>query len=183
MVMRSSPPGSIRRSDTRRDRDEDDRSEGEPRRQFRRGPEPVAGRLRYSLASYLRHAHPWTPPGNARLLDAVRGVAADHEDYSRQLVRLILGRRGQIEPAGFPMRYMDFNYLALEYVARLLAHHEHTIVEEVGRAAAALHFDPEAERVVEHILAGEREHLRTLVRLVRPVPCRGAAVPPARVAA
>ncbi|HEY1376984.1 MAG TPA: ferritin-like domain-containing protein [Gemmataceae bacterium] len=139
--------------------------------------------LRYSLASYLRHARPWAPPGNGRLLDAVRRVAADHEGHARRIGRLILNRRGRVEPAGFPVRFAAYNDLALDYLARQLVAHERTIVEEVACGAAALDRDPEARQVAEHILTVEREHLRTLAELVSPAARDEATVPASRVAA
>jgi bacterioferritin (cytochrome b1) len=139
--------------------------------------------FRYSLASYLRHPRPWTPPGKERLLNAVRRVAADHEDHARRIGRLILHRRGRIEPAGFPVRFTAYNDLALDYLARRLVEHERTIVKDVARAAAALDHDPEAKRMAEHILKGEREHPRTLADLVSPFARNQAAVPASRAAA
>lgn len=41
--------------------------------------------FQYSLASYLRYARPWAHAGNARLLEAVRQIAADHEGHVRQV--------------------------------------------------------------------------------------------------
>jgi hypothetical protein len=139
--------------------------------------------FQYSLASYLRHARPWTPPGRAGLLNAIRRVAADHEDHARRVGRLILRRRGRIEPAGFPLRFTAYNYLALDYLARRLVEHARTIVEEVARGAEALDRDPEAKRLAEHILRGELKHLRALTGLVSPAVRNETAFPAANLAA
>jgi hypothetical protein len=139
--------------------------------------------LRYSLASYLRYARPWTRPGNARLLEAVRRVTADHEAHARRVGELILKRRGKIEPAGFPVRFTAYNDLALDYLAGLLVAHERTIVEELARCAAGLDRDPEAKRLAADILASERRHLRTLTALVSPAARKETSYPAAGVAA
>jgi hypothetical protein len=124
--------------------------------------------FQYSLASYLGYARPWTHPGNARLLEAVRQIAADHEVHVRRLGTLILKRRSKIGPGWFPTRFTAYNDLALDYLARRLVEHERELLDEVARSVAWLGDDPEARQLGEAILAVERQHLRTLTELVSP---------------
>jgi hypothetical protein len=125
-------------------------------------------RFQYSLASYLGYTSPWTHPGNARLLEAVRQITADHQVHVRRIGELILQRRGRIEHGQFPARFTAYNDLALDYLARRLVEHERELIAEVARSVARLGDDPEARRLVEAILAVERQHLRTLTELVSP---------------
>jgi hypothetical protein len=139
--------------------------------------------LRYSLASYLRYARPWTHPGSARLLEAVRQVAADHEDHARRIVGLIRKRRGTIEPSGFSTRFAAYNDLALDYLARRLVEHERELIEGIGRCVAGLGGDPETRLMAEGILAREMQHFQTLTELVGSAPLGGEAHPVTDLAA
>ena len=124
--------------------------------------------FQYSLARYLRYARAWTHLGNARLLEAVRQITADHEDHTRRLGGLILKRRGMVESGRFPTRFTAYNGLALDYLARRLVEHERELIDEVVRSVAWLGGDPEARQLGEAILAVERQHLRTLTELASP---------------
>ena len=124
--------------------------------------------FQYSLATYLGYARPWTHPGNARLLEAVRQITADHEAHTRRVGELILKRRGKVEPGRFPTRFTAYNDLALDYLARRLVEHERELIDEIARSVARLGGDPEARQLGEAILAVERQHLRTLTELVSP---------------
>ncbi len=138
--------------------------------------------FRYSLASYLPYAHPRTRPGNARLLEAVRRVAADHESHARRVGELILKRHVIIGLGGFPVWFTAYNNVSLDYFARLLVAHQRTIVEELARCTAELNSDREAKRLAEHIVAREREHLQSLTELAAPASWE-TAYPAAGVAA
>jgi bacterioferritin (cytochrome b1) len=122
--------------------------------------------FQYSLASYLHYARPWTHPGNARLLEVVRQIAAVHAAHARRLGGLILKRRGKIERGLFPTRFTAYNDLALDYLARRLVEHERELIEEITRSVAWLGDDPEAKQLVEDIFASERQHLHNLTELV-----------------
>ena len=139
--------------------------------------------FQYSLASYLRYARPWAHSGNARLLEAVRQITADHEDHARRLGGLILKRRGKVESGRFPTRFTAYNDLALDYLARRLVEHERKLIEEITRCVAWLGGDAEARRLGEDILASERQHLRTLTELVSPSPPRSEPHPLTSLAA
>ena len=139
--------------------------------------------FQYSLASYLRYASPWTHPGDARLLKAVRQITAAHETYVERLGTLILKGRGQIEPGRFPTRFTAYNDLALDYLARRLVEHERELIEEITRSVPWLGVDSEARQLVEAILASERQHLRALTDLVSPSPPRDESHPVTPLAA
>src|SRR5579884_585671 len=96
----------------------------------------LLGAFQYSLATYLGYARPWTHPGNALLLEAVRQVTADHEAHARRLGELILKRRGKVEAGRFPTRFTAYNDLALDYLARRLVEHERELIDEVARSVA-----------------------------------------------
>jgi hypothetical protein len=137
----------------------------------------LLGAFQYSLASYLGYARPWTHAGNARLLEAVRQMTADHQAHAQRIGRLILQRRGRIEPARFPMRFTAYNDLALDYLAGRLVEHERELNDEAARSVARLGGDPEARQLGEAILAIESQHLRTLTELVSPSVARSEPNP------
>jgi hypothetical protein len=122
--------------------------------------------FQYSLATYLSYARPWTHFGNARLLEAVRETAADHDAHARRLGRLILKRRGKVEADRFPTQFTAYNDLALDYLAPRLVEHERKLVDLVARNVLWLGDDTEARHLGEAIFAIERQHLRTLTELV-----------------
>ena len=68
----------------------------------------------------------------------------------------------------FPTRFMAYNDLALDYLARRLVKHERQLIDEVARSVAWLDAEPEARQLGEAILAIERQHLRMLTELVSP---------------
>src|SRR5690349_20627444 len=113
--------------------------------------------FQYSLASYLHYARPWTHPGYAHLLEAVRQITADHAAHARRLGGLILKRQGKIERGLFPTRFTAYNDLALDYLARRFVGHERELIEEITRSDAWLGDAPEAKQLVEAILASARQ--------------------------
>lgn len=144
-------------------RDDDDRKKRHPESQ------PLLNRLlaitQYSLASYLVYAPGWTCRGEEALLEAARRVAAGQQGEAVRLGRLLVRRYGHAEPGRFPMRFMEYNDLALDYLAQRLIEHQRVIIAEVARHAEQLAGDPEAKQVAEEVLAGEKGHLALLTRL------------------
>jgi hypothetical protein len=126
----------------------------------------LLGVFQYSLASYLRYAHPWTHAGNARLFEAVRQIGAAHQAYVRRIGELILKRRGNVEAGGFPTRFAAYNYLALDYLAERLVDQAQELIQEIAWCVAGLGDDSEARLMAEDILASERQHHRRLTELV-----------------
>ncbi len=124
--------------------------------------------LQYSLASYLGYARPWTHAGKAPLLEAVRRITADHDAHAQRVGRMILERRGKVELGCFPTGFTAYNDLALDYLARRLVEQQRELIREIAACAADLGGDPEASRLAEEIVAGEKQHLRTLTELVSP---------------
>lgn len=129
--------------------------------------------FRYSLASYLGYARPWTHRRNARLLEVVRQITADHESHARRVGELMLKRRGKIESGRFPTRFTAYNDLALDFLAQRLVENERELIDEIARSVALFGRDPEARQLGEAILASEAQHLRTLTELVSPSLSRG----------
>ena len=125
--------------------------------------------FQYSMASYLGYARPWSHHGNARLVEILRQITADHEAHVRQVGKLILKRRSKVERGRFPTRFSAYNDLALDYLAPRLVEHERELIDEVARSVASLGGDPEARQLGEAILAVERQNLRTLTELVSPM--------------
>jgi hypothetical protein len=124
--------------------------------------------FQYSLASYLRFAKPWTHSGNSRLLECVRQIGDDHQAYVQEIGKLILNRRGMTNRSGFPTRFMAYNDLALNYLAKRLVEQERELIEEIARSVAGLGDDPEVRTLGNEVLAGEKQHLRTLTEIVAP---------------
>jgi hypothetical protein len=139
--------------------------------------------FQYSPASYLGYARPWTHPGNADLLEVVWQIIAAHKVHTERVGRLILKRRGKIEPGRFPTGFTAYNDLALDYLARRLVEHERELIEEIARSVAWLGGDPEARQLGEDILASERQHLRTLTEHVSPSSLRSEPHPVTSLAA
>src|SRR5690349_16330051 len=100
--------------------------------------------FQYSLASYLGYARPWAQAGNRPLLKAVRGITADHQAHAQRVGKMILDRRGKVEPGGFPTRFTAYNDLALDYLAGRLVEQQRRIVTEVAACASDLSGEPVA---------------------------------------
>jgi hypothetical protein len=146
--------------------DNQERKTGHP--ESRRALNRLLAITRYSLASYLTHAPAWTCRGEEALLEAARGVAAGQQAGALRIGRLLVRRHGHAESGRFPMRFAEYNDLALDYLAQRLLEHERGMIDEIGHCAEQLAGDPEAEGLAEEVLTEEKHHLGLLTRLALP---------------
>jgi hypothetical protein len=143
--------------------DSQDRNTGHP--EWQRALNRLLALTRYSLASYLAYAPSWTCREEEPLLEAVRRIAAGHQAETVRVGRLLVRRHGHAESGRFPTRFTGYNDLALDYLGRRLIEHERLMIDEIGRCAEQLAGDPEAGRMAEEVLAGEKRRLGLLTRL------------------
>ena len=115
----------------------------------------------YSLVDYLSEAPPWTHPGNEALVEAARGIVADHERYAQRLADAIEDRRG-VESGRFPMRFLSLNDLALDYLLSALIEDQWGNIEAAEQCIAELVEDRQAWSLANEVLGSERAHLDIL---------------------
>ena len=127
----------------------------------------------YSLASYLVYAPSWTHSGDEPLAEAARRIAAAQQAETVRIGRLLVRRYGHAESGRFPSRFTEYNDVALDYLAQRLIEHERLMIDGIGRCAEQLAGDPEAKRLAEQALAGEKRHLGLLTRLAPQGGARG----------
>jgi len=130
---------------------------------------------RYSLASYLLRAPPWTHRGDGPLVEAIRRVGAGQQAEAVRVGRLLVRRYGYAESGLFPTPFAGYDDLAAGYLARRLVEHGRLMIDEVARCAGQLAGDPEARRLAEEALAREKENLALLSRLALPAGCAAEA--------
>lgn len=119
----------------------------------------------YSLANYLVHAPSWTCRGEELMLETTRRVAAGQQAEAMRVGRLLVHRYGYTDLGHFPTRFPEYNDLSLDYLVQRLIEHERLMIDEIGRCAQQLAGDPEAKRLAEEVLAGEKQHLGLLTGL------------------
>ena len=130
----------------------------------------------YSLVNYLSEAPPWTHPGNEELVEANRITVADHQHYAQRLAEAIEDRRGVLEAGRFPMRFLSFNDLALDYLLSGLIEDQRDNIQAAEQCMAELVEDPQAWSLASEVLGSERTHLGILKEFLphntKPVPNR-----------
>jgi hypothetical protein len=119
---------------------------------------------RYSLASYLLYAPPWACSGSGSLLKAVGRIAADQQAEAGRLGRFLVRRYGYAELGQFPTQFTGYNDLAPDYLQQRLIEQQRLMIAELARCAEQLAGDPDAKRLAEEALAGEKLHLDLLTR-------------------
>jgi hypothetical protein len=121
-----------------------------------------------SLARYLSYARPWVRRPYL-LLDALaRRLSYEHEAFAGNIARLIAARRGIVEPCVFPMDFTHYNDMSLEYLAPKLLEHQHALIDSAEEYAEKLSHDPEANRLVNKLVASLRQYAALLEELLAP---------------
>lgn len=117
---------------------------------------------RFSMVNYVCQTSSWTHPGNEALSEAIRGIADDHEHYSRRLSELIAERDGSVEPGSFPMAFMSLNDLSLDYLLTRIIADQRQDIQEIEKFVADLTEDAQARDLASEILGSERAHVDIL---------------------
>jgi hypothetical protein len=125
-------------------------------------------KLDCSLALYLSYARPWVPRRNMLLEAVVRRLSYEHEVFASNIARLISDRRGSLDSCVFPMGFMSFNDLSLEYLAPRVLDDECGLIVTAEDCAERLKDDPEARRVVRKNVASLRRYAALLAELLAP---------------
>jgi bacterioferritin (cytochrome b1) len=136
----------------------------------------VMNALRYSLASYLRFAHPWIDAAAQFIAEKIERVAEDHHRHANRIGELLVDRHGHVASRTFPRTYAALNGLSVEYLLPSVIEDEKQIIHIVEAASASLERDAEAFALLAEILASEKRHLQILERL----PARRGAIGIAR---
>lgn len=122
----------------------------------------LMGNQCYSLVDYLNEAPPWTHPGNEALVEAARGIVADHEHYAQRLAEAIEDRDGCLASGSFPMTFLSLNDLALDYLLVRLIENQRSNIQAAEQCVAELVEDPQAWSLAGEVLGSERAHLDIL---------------------
>ncbi|GIW94192.1 MAG: hypothetical protein KatS3mg110_2233 [Pirellulaceae bacterium] len=116
----------------------------------------------FSLANYLMDAHPWVHRGDERLVEVVRAIARDQQEYAEQVGRWIVEHEASLAPACYPMRYTAFNDVSIEFLMDRLVEEQRHIVEELERLVPELQGTGEPYELAQQILGSEKAHLENL---------------------
>jgi hypothetical protein len=121
-----------------------------------------------SLARYLSYARPWVRRPYL-LLDALaRRLSYEHEAFAGSIARLIAARRGTVKSCVFPVDFTHYNDVSLEYLAPKLLEHQRALIDSATAYAEELSHDPEANRLVNKLLASLRQYAALLEELMAP---------------
>ena len=121
---------------------------------------------KFSLASYLRYAPPWSKPDEEPLRNLIRNIGDDQQRNANRVGSLILEHCGHVEGGSFPMRFTAFNDLSLEYLARRVIEDQKRIVREVRMCANDLAGAPVTHSLALEILGAEQAHLDSLTKML-----------------
>lgn len=121
---------------------------------------------KFSLASYLRYAPPWSKPDEEPLRNVIRDIGGGQQQHADRVGLLILEHRGHVEGGSFPMRFTAFNDLSLDYVARRVMEDQERIVREVRMCVDNLAGAPIAHSLALEILGAEQAHLDSLCEVL-----------------
>ena len=129
----------------------------------------------YSLVNYLSEAPPWMHPGNEELVEATRGIVADHEHYAQRLADAIDDRDGCLASGSFPMTFLSLNDLALDYLLVRLIENQQSNIQAAEQCMAELVEDLQAWSLASEVVGSERAHLDIMKEFLphtEPVPNR-----------
>lgn len=116
----------------------------------------------YSFARYAAQAELYRGNDAKESFAAISDIAADQAIRASKIGKLLASRRQPVEHRGFPLCLTGLNYLAADYVARLLLARQPELIAEVSACVAAISGDPEGRQVAREVLAGETSNLNTL---------------------
>ena len=116
----------------------------------------------FSLPTYLVNARPWAARCDAKAVDALALVAADHQRMTDLIGSLILDRGGAIQPGEFPMMYTDMHDLSSDYILNEVLRFQRLEVDRIKKIAAELADQPKPYAIAKEALGAGKGHLRNL---------------------
>jgi hypothetical protein len=139
----------------------------------------VLDSLRFSLASYLQFAPPWSNDETRRLRLLIARVAHGHLESAQRIVTLLTGRRSGIRLGAFSKRFTALNDLAVDFVAKCVVEDQEQRLSMLQDTLASLTNDKDARTLIHQIMVAEREHTRVLPNEIATlIPATRATVSP-----
>lgn len=126
------------------------------------------GCLDCSLARYLMNARPWSRRPYLLLAAIARRLAAEHEHYAGEIVRLLHARRENVNSHTYPIEFTSYNDLSLEHLAPRLLHHQNGLIDAARAASDELSDDYEARRILDNLVKSLRKYGFLLGELLAP---------------
>ncbi len=119
-----------------------------------------------SLLSYVAEAWPWSSSGEADVQRAVNELVDRRRANVGRLADLLLDREWPIDFGAYPTDYTDLHYVALDYLLALVVKDQKQLTAEIETARQPTSNDAEGRKLLDEILADERETLARLEKLV-----------------
>ena len=120
---------------------------------------------KFSLASYLRYASPWSKPNDEPLRKVIRQIGDEQQHFADRIGWFVVEHRGHVKGGSFPLRFTAFNDLSLDYLARRVMEDQEWIIREVRVCVSKLAGAPIAHSLALEVLDAEQAHLDRLAEM------------------
>ena len=120
----------------------------------------------FSLPMYLTNARPWATRQDAKAVDALSRVAADHQRMTDLIGSLILDLGGEIQPGEFPMMYTDMHDLSTDYILNEVYRFQRIEADRIEEIATQLVDQPKPHAIAKEALGAAKGHLQNLGELM-----------------
>ncbi len=126
-----------------------------------------------SLPMYLTYASPWTHHGDARIVEALRHIVADHRALCARIAEFLQDQQAPLTTGDYPMGFTDLHDLSLDYLVSRLVRCQQQDIATIARCVQELASVTAAHTLAEEALGAARAHLDSLQELAaaaRPAP-------------
>jgi len=123
-----------------------------------------------SLPMFLTEAAPWVHRGDEEASQVLMDIVASQKMMCQRLASEIQQRGGIVELGEYPIEFLDFHFLSLDYLLQRICEYQRKEIVYLGRSAEQLYADPTASAIAKEALGAARGHLESLEELPAEIP-------------
>ena len=123
-----------------------------------------------SLPMFLTEAAPWVHRGDAEASEVLNDIVASQKRMCHRLASEIEQRGGIVDVGDYPIDFLDFHFLSLDYMLQRVCEYQRKEIVSLGRSAEQLYADPAASAIAKEALGAARGHLESLEELLAKIP-------------
>ena len=123
-----------------------------------------------SLPMSLTEAAPWVHRGDEEASEVLNDIVASQKRMCHRLASEIEQRGGIVDVGDYPIDFLDFHFLSLDYMLQRVCEYQRKEIVSLGRSAEQLYADPAASAIAKEALGAARGHLESLEELLAKIP-------------
>ncbi len=122
-------------------------------------------RLSNTLLQYAADSSIWASEADAERQEKVLALVRRQRFSAERLAEFLADRRAVVRLENYPFDGTPLNYVTVDYIKPRLIEDETRLVEEIRSCLTVTTGDPEAQRLLEQLLADEEQTLEQVKAL------------------